>query len=73
MINLDEFKSYDLKNEDGKLTNKKIKIIRFKFLKLFGYKHNIVIHIRELSVRTEYIRTLIKRIILINNRTKWNS
>jgi hypothetical protein len=70
MINLDELKSYDLKNKDGEFTDKKIRKIRFRFLKLFNQKYNIVIYICGLNVRTEYFRTLIKRMILINNRTK---
>jgi hypothetical protein len=70
MINLDELKSYDLKNEDGKLTDKKIRRTRFKLLKLFDQKHNIVIHIRRSNVRTEYFRTLIRRMISMNNRTR---
>jgi hypothetical protein len=73
VINLDKFELYDLKNENGKLTDEKIRKIRFKFLKSFGQKYNIVIYIRGSSARTEYFRTLIKRIILMNNRTRWNN
>jgi hypothetical protein len=73
MINLNELESYDLKNEDGKFINKKIKRTRFKLLKSFSQKYNIVIHIRGLNARTEYFKTLIKRMIPIDNRTKWNS
>jgi hypothetical protein len=73
IIDLDELESYDLKNADGKFTDKKITRAKFKFLEPFGQKYNIVIHIRGLSVRTDYFRKLVKRIILINNRTKWNS
>jgi hypothetical protein len=73
MIILDELESYDLKNEDGKLTNEKIKKIRFRLLELFNQKYNIVIYICELSIRKEYFKTLIKKIILIDNRTRWNS
>jgi hypothetical protein len=72
-MNLDEFKSYDLKNKDGEFTNKKIRRIRFRFLKLFGQKYNIVIYICRSNIRTEYFRTLIEKIILTDNRTKWNS
>jgi hypothetical protein len=73
MIDLDELESYDLKNEDGEFTNEKVRKIRFRFLGLFGQGHNIVIHIRESNARTEYFRTLIERMILIDNRTRWNS
>jgi hypothetical protein len=70
IIDLDEFESYDLENKDGKLTNKKVRKIRFRFLELFNQKYNIVVHIRRSNTRTEYFRTLIKKIILMNNRTK---
>jgi hypothetical protein len=70
MIKLDKFESYDLKNEDEKFTDEKIRKIRFKFLELFSQKYNIVIYIRGSNTRTEYFKTLIEKIILINNRTK---
>ena len=35
--------------------------------------HNIVIYIRRLNARTNHFRKLAKRIILMNNRTRWNS
>jgi hypothetical protein len=73
MIDLDELESHDLKNENGEFTNEKIKKIRFRFLKLFSQEHNIVIYIRGLSARTEHFKTLIERMILMDNRTKWNS
>jgi hypothetical protein len=70
IIDLDELESYDLKNEDGELTNKKKKKIRFRFLESFSQKYNIVIYIRGSNTRTEYFRTLIKKIIPMDNRTK---
>jgi hypothetical protein len=73
VINLDELESYDLENENGELTDKKIRKTRFRFLRSFNQKYNIVIHIRKSNIRTEYFRTLIERIIPIDNRTKWNS
>jgi hypothetical protein len=73
MINLDELESYDLKDADGEFTNKKITKAKFRFLKLFNQRYNIVIYMYGLSIRTDYFRKLAERIILINNRTKWNS
>jgi hypothetical protein len=70
IIDLDELESYDLENKNGELTNKKIKRIRFRFLESLDQKHNIVIYIRRSNARTEHFRTLIGRIILMNNRIK---
>jgi hypothetical protein len=36
MIDLDEFESYDLKDEDGEFTDEKIRRIRFRLLGLFN-------------------------------------
>jgi hypothetical protein len=70
MIDLDELESYDLKDADRELINKKVTKTKFKYLELFDQKYNIVIHIRELNARTDHFRKLAKRIILIDNRTK---
>jgi hypothetical protein len=53
--------SYDLKDADGKLTDKKIMKTKFKLLELFGQKYNIVIYIRESNTRTDHFRKLIKK------------
>ena len=73
MINLDKLESYDLKNADGELTNKKIIRTKFRLLELFNQGYNIVVYIRGSSARTDYFKKLAERIILINNRTRWNS
>jgi hypothetical protein len=70
MIDLDELESYDLEDADGEFTNKKIIRVKFRFLKLFGQRYNIVIYIRKLNIRTDHFRKLIKRIILMDNRTR---
>jgi hypothetical protein len=70
MINLDKFESYDLENTNGEFTKKKIMRIKFRLLKLFDQKYNIVIYIRRSNTRTDYFRKLIKKIILIDNRTR---
>jgi hypothetical protein len=38
-----------------------------------GQAHNIVVHIRGSAGRTEEFRTLAKRLIPMDNRTRWNS
>ena len=73
MIDLNKLKLYDLENKDGKLTNKEIKRARFRLLGPLNQAYNIVVYIRRSSARTEHFRTLAEKIILINNRTRWNS
>jgi hypothetical protein len=59
VIDLNELESYDLKNADGEFIDKKITRAKFRLLRLFGQGHNIVIHIRGLSARTDHFRKLI--------------
>jgi hypothetical protein len=73
VIDLDELESYDLKNIDEKLTDKVIMRAKFRLLRLLSQGHNIVIYIRRLNARTDYFRKLVKKIILMDNRTRWNS
>jgi hypothetical protein len=70
MIDLNKLESYDLKDINGEFTNEKITKAKFRFLGPFGQGHNIVVYIRELSVRTNHFRKLVKRMILIDNRTR---
>jgi hypothetical protein len=65
--------SYDETEIDKKFTDKEIKKAKFKFLEFFNKTYNIVIYIRNSDNRANYFRKLIKKIIPIDNRTKWNS
>jgi hypothetical protein len=67
---MDELESYDEAETDKKLTNKKIKKAKFRFLKSFNKAYNIVIHIRNSDNRANYFKKLIKKMIPIDNRTK---
>jgi hypothetical protein len=73
VIDLNELESYDLKNTDRELIEKEATRAKFRLLRLLSQRHNIVIYIRKLSARTNYFKKLVKKIILINNRTRWNS
>jgi hypothetical protein len=70
---MDELKSYDKAETDRKFTNKEIKKAKFRLLEFFGKIYNIVIYIRNSDNRADYFRKLIKKMIPINNRTKWNN
>jgi hypothetical protein len=73
VIDLDELESYDLEDEDGELTDEEARRARFRLLGPLGQGHNIVVHIRGSSARTEHFRTLAGRMIPMDNRTRWNS
>jgi hypothetical protein len=73
MIDLDKLESYDLEDADGELTDEKTIRAKFRLLRPFGQRHNIVVHIRGSSARTDYFRKLTGRIIPMDNRTRWNS
>jgi hypothetical protein len=70
---MDKLKSYDETETDKKFINKKIKKAKFRLLEFLSKTHNIVIHIRNSDDRANYFRKLIKKIIPIDNRTKWNN
>jgi hypothetical protein len=72
-MDLEKLILYDLKNENREFINKKTKRARFRLLKFFGKRYNIIIHINGSSVRIDIFKKFIKRLILINNRIKWNS
>jgi hypothetical protein len=70
---MDKLESYDKAETDKEFTNKKVKKAKFRFLEFFDKTHNIVIHIRNSDDRANYFRKLAGRMILMNNRTRWNS
>ena len=69
-MNLEELTSYDLEDEDGELTDKKIKRVRFRLLGSFGKGYNIVVHIGGSFARTDVFRKLAGRLIPMDNRTR---
>jgi hypothetical protein len=73
VIDLDELETYDLEDANGKLADEEAMRAKFRFLGPFGQRHNIIVHIRGLSARSDYFRKLIKKMIPMDNRTRWNS
>src|SRR5450755_2834675 len=67
VIDLDELESYDLEDADGELTDKETIKAKFKLLGPFGQGHNIVVHIRGSTARTDYFRKLAGKIIPMDN------
>jgi hypothetical protein len=73
VIDLDELESYDLEDADGEFTDEEAMRAKFRLLGPLGQGHNIVVHIRELSARTDHFRKLAEKMIPVDNRTRWNS
>jgi hypothetical protein len=69
-MNLEKLALYDLKNEDRKLTDEKIRKAQFKLLESLNKKYNIVIYIDGSPARTDVFRKLTEKLILMNNRTR---
>ena len=46
---------------------------QFRLIGPFSQVYNILVYIRRLAERIEEFRIFIERIILIDNRTRWNS
>src|SRR6266536_2206355 len=72
-MDLEELASYDLEDEDGEFTDEEVRRARFRLLGPLNKKYNIVVYINESSARTDVFRKLIERLILMDNRTRWNS
>jgi hypothetical protein len=73
VIKLEELESYDEQDESGVFRDKEAMRKQFRLLGPLGQAHNIVVYIRGSAGRTEEFRTLAGRLILIDNRTRWNS
>jgi hypothetical protein len=73
VIDLDELGSYDQEEEDRELIDDEERKAKFRLLGPLGQGHNIVVHIRGSSARTEHFRKLAGRMIPMDNRTRWNS
>jgi hypothetical protein len=73
LVDMDELESYDEEEADGELIDKEAKKAKFRLLGPLSKVYNIVVYIRGLGGRAEYFRKLAGRIILMDNRTRWNS
>ena len=73
MIDLEELVLYDLENEDGELIDEEARRAQFKLLGPLGKGHNIIVHIGRSPAHTDIFRKLAGRLILMDNRTRWNS
>jgi hypothetical protein len=70
---MSELESYDDQDKNGDVTDEEARRARFRLLGLLGQGHNIVAHIRGSPARTKVFKELAGRMILIDNRMRWNS
>ena len=64
---------YNSQDKNGELGDEETIRIKFRLLGPLGQGHNIVVHIRGSTGRTEEFRVLAGRLIPLDNRTRWNS
>jgi hypothetical protein len=70
VIIINKLKLYNNQNKNKDVTNKKARRARFRLLRLLGQGHNIIAYIRRLLACTKVFKKLVRRMILINNRTR---
>ena len=73
VVKIEELELYNKKEESRGWIDDKVKRVKFKLLGPLSQGHNIVVYIRKLARRTEEFRELIGRMILMDNRIRWNS
>jgi hypothetical protein len=72
-ISAEELKSYDELKKKEELKNIKKTKQKFRLLGLFDKFHNIIVDIRSSANCTAEFLALTTKIILLNNRIRWNS
>ena len=68
-----ELESYDEQDRAGQLIDVEERKIKFWLIGPLGQAYNIVVYICGLAGQTEEFRALAGRMILLDNRTRWNS
>ena len=70
---LKKLKLYNKQEQSKELRDKDIKKRQFCLLGLLSQGHNIIVHIYGTVTHKARFKQLVGRMILINNRTRWNS
>ena len=72
-ITTDKLESFDQGEKTGNSMDVKKQRATFRALGPLGKLHNITVHIRGSAGRISYFKNLARRIIPLDNRTRWNS
>jgi hypothetical protein len=70
---MEELESYDSDEKDETLKNSEEIRAKFRLLGPFGKAYNIVTYIRKSLKRIMIFKKLARRMIPMDNRTRWNS
>jgi hypothetical protein len=75
LVEMEELESYEQEEEEGtqEMSDDERRRVKFRLLGPLGKAHNIVAHIRKSPARTAEWIGLAKRMIPMDNRTRWNS
>jgi hypothetical protein len=73
LIEMEELELCDELEKEGELTEKEEVKQKFRLLGPFSKLHNIIVDIRSSAGHTEEFLALAGRMILLDNRTRWNS
>ena len=73
LVDIDKLESYNKEELDKQVIDKEAKKAKFRLLGPLSKAHNIVVYIRGIDAYVEHFRKLAGRIILIDNRIRWNS
>jgi hypothetical protein len=73
VINIEELELYNNEEQQGDTRDKEAKRIKFCLMGPLGQMYNIVIHICSSTAQIAEFLKLASRMILLDNRTRWNS
>jgi len=70
VITISKLESYDDQDKNGDVTDEEARRAKFKLLGPLNQGHNIVAYIRESLARIKVFKELVRRMILMDNRTR---
>jgi hypothetical protein len=73
VIEIEELELYDNQDQSGEPIDEEVRRVRFQLLGPLGQAHNIVVHICGSPGWIAEFRELARRMIPMDNRTRWNS
>jgi hypothetical protein len=73
VIGVEELESYNSQDETIELADKEVIRTKFRLLEPLGQVYNIIIYIRGSPGYIVAFKALVKRLILMDNCTRWNS
>ena len=72
-MDIEELELYNEKEEKGENRDNEERKAKFRLMRPLGQLHNIVVYIRGSTRRIKAFLEIAKRMIPLDNRTRWNS